>query len=187
MWQYLNTPSAFDGREADRIEKVADDLAELGLYTQAERLRIIADDIRPLLTWYGEAANQAAHGFMGVWLTVVFCAVWREVAGEMPVKSWAFAALFLPYAIGAQVVLQYLVRKAKGQRTTPLSDAVFDSLMYGIAAAGALIPFSEAGTEGNLTAVLYDHRAMLIICIAWVWLYAARVLPRYIDADPRQY
>lgn len=187
MWRTLNEPSAFDGREAAEIDRVADRLAGMGLYDEADRLRGIAVSIRPMLTWYGEAANQAAHGFMGVFSTVVFCAAWREVAGEMPVKSWAFLALFVPWTIGIQWLVQHVRRKMRGKSTAPLSDAAVDGLMFGIAAAGALIPFAEHGIHGRFTMVLYDHRVMGIICAAWLLVFLARVLPRYIDANLRQY
>jgi len=144
-----------------------------------EQIRAIVRVIRPLLTWYGELLNQIGHTFLGLVSTVLFCAVWREVAGEMPYRSYVFTMVFLSYAIGIELGVQ----RAK-QAAYP-GDWKFDSLMFAFGAAAALVPFFEVDAYGATTVVEYYHRCMAGIIVLWAGILSLRVYKRS-DAIGRQ-
>jgi len=171
MWRHLNTPSAFDGREARALEAIADRVGG----EDGDQIRALSNAIRPLTTWYGELLNQIGHAFLGLVSTVLFCAVWREVAGEMPYRSYVFTLVFLSYAIGIELL---------AQRWQP-GDAWFDSLMFTFGAAAALVPFYEVDAYAATTVVEYYHRCMAGIIVLWAGILSFRVYKR-IDAIGRQ-
>jgi hypothetical protein len=119
--------------------------------------------------WYGELTNQAGHTLLGMVSTILFLCAWREINGEMPYRTWAFASCFLFYVLGIEVAVQ---------RWLP-GDSWFDSMMFGFGAAGALLPYEEVGVVGNTTTVTFDHRYMAGIILAWSVILGARVKKRY--------
>jgi hypothetical protein len=125
--------------------------------------------------WYGELTNQCGHTLLGILAANTFCDVWFLIAGEMPVRSWTFLAVFLPYAIGIETIVQ---RWAPG-------DAWFDSLMFGFGAAWVLLPFYEVSQAGLVSTVEYTPHVRLIIMVAWAFILFMRVKRRY-DAEKRQ-
>lgn len=125
--------------------------------------------------WYGELTNQCGHTLLGVLSAVTFCDVWFLVTGEMPVRSWVFLAVFLPYALGIEAIVQ---------RWKP-GDAWFDSLMFGFGAAGIILPVKEVAAAWPVSTVDYTPHVRLILMAAWAVILYARVRKRY-DANKRQ-
>jgi hypothetical protein len=124
--------------------------------------------------WYGELRNQLSHTLLGVLAAATFCDVWALTTGEMPVKAWAFLAVFLPYAVGVEWAVQ---------RWLP-GDSWFDATMFGLGAAGALLPYSEAGSASPVFTLDYSPAYRLSIMAFWALLLALRVKKR-IDANRR--
>lgn len=117
---------------------------------------------------YGELTNQLGHTMLGMLLTTLFLCAWRETQGEMPVRSWTFLAVFLPYVIGVEWVRQKWVA----------GDSWFDSIMVALGSAAALLPFKEVEITGHRTAISFDHRTMLALMAVWSLFLFLRVLKR---------
>lgn len=119
--------------------------------------------------WYGELTNQISHTALGAALATAVCAVWYLVLGELPFRSWVFLGLFAGY-LGVEIW---------GQGWTA-GDSWFDSLMFGLGAAWAIMPFEETTLVGWKVVVTFDPLMWLGIFAIWSALLFFRVKRRYI-------
>lgn len=125
------------------------------------------DDFRD--DWYGELTNQCGHTLLGVVVALLIVCAWREVTGEMPVRSWAFVAVFVPYAVGIEWLRQ----------AWRAGDSWFDALMVAVGASAVLLPWREVYAVEGGTVVYLQHRYMLGIVAVWAVMLSLRVARRY--------
>lgn len=117
--------------------------------------------------WYGELTNQCGHTLLGVLAPVLLCNLWFFIFGGMPIRTWVFVIPLTAY-VSVELFIQ-------GWRP---GDTWFDIWMFGLGAAGAMLPLQEIEFSDSGVTLSYDPKVHTTIFVVWAVTLFFRVRER---------